>query len=213
MRAAAFLAVLGGVNARHRVLQQVLEFQSLHEIGVPNHGPIRHPRVAEGAIDLREFSHALPQHFTGTEDGGVGLHRALHGVANLGRAMFAVGMAQAVEPRQRGLVGGPGQRLVHVARTQILRRVVRRGAPEDDQVQQAVGTQAVRAVHGNACRLADGHEPRHRRLRVAVSRRHHAAVVVGGNPAHVVMHGGQHRNRRPRHLDAGEDARGLGDAG
>ena len=42
--------------------------------------------------------------------------------------------------------------------------------------------------------------------------RHHFAVHVAGNAAHVVVHGRQHRNGLLVHIDAGEDARGLGDA-
>ena len=43
--------------------------------------------------------------------------------------------------------------------------------------------------------------------------RHDLAVIVGRDAAHVVVHGRQHRDRLSRHVDAGEDARGLGDAG
>ena len=39
------------------------------------------------------------------------------------------------------------------------------------------------------------------------------AVIVRGDAAHVVVHGRQHRDRLAGHVDAGEDARALGDAG
>ena len=38
------------------------------------------------------------------------------------------------------------------------------------------------------------------------------AVIVRGDAAHVVVHGRQHRDRLARHVDAGENARGFGDA-
>ena len=43
--------------------------------------------------------------------------------------------------------------------------------------------------------------------------RDHFAVHVAGNSAHVVVHGGQHRDGILVHVHAREDARGLGDAG
>ena len=43
--------------------------------------------------------------------------------------------------------------------------------------------------------------------------RDHFAMHVAGNSAHVVVHGGQHGDRILVHVDAREDARGLGDAG
>ena len=43
-------------------------------------------------------------------------------------------------------------------------------------------------------------------------RLHDFAVVVAGDAAHVVVHRRQHRDRLLRDIDAGEDARRLGDA-
>ena len=42
--------------------------------------------------------------------------------------------------------------------------------------------------------------------------RHHFAVNIAGNPAHVVVDGGQHRDRLFGDVHSGKDARGLGDA-
>ena len=47
---------------------------------------------------------------------------------------------------------------------------------------------------------------------IAVFERHHLAVDGAGDAAHVVVHGGQDRDRLAGDIDTGEDARGLGDA-
>ena len=49
-------------------------------------------------------------------------------------------------------------------------------------------------------------------LRIAAPRDDHLAVVVAGDAAHVVVHRRLHRDRRLGDVDAGEDARGLGNA-
>ena len=84
-------------------------------------------------------------------------------------------------------------------------------AAEHHQVEQRVGAQPVRAVHRDAGRLAHRHQAGHDGVGLARSV-DHFAVVIAGNAAHVVVHGGQHGNRIAVHVDAGEDARGLGDA-
>ena len=67
-------------------------------------------------------------------------------------------------------------------------------------------------MHGDAGGLAHGHQARHDRVRVAVAQRDDLAVHVARDSAHVVVHGRQHRDRFAGDVDAGEDARGLGDA-
>src|SRR5690606_2186105 len=56
-------------------------------------------------------------------------------------------------------------------------------------------------------------QARHHRVRIAVLQLYHFAVVVGRHAAHVVVDGGDHRDRLLLHVDAGEDPRALGDAG
>src|SRR5690606_14644554 len=73
--------------------------------------------------------------------------------------------------------------------------------------------QAVGAVHRDAGRFADRVQAGHHRVGVAVAQLHHFAVVVGGDAAHVVVHGRDDRDRLLGHVDAGEDTRALGDAG
>ena len=88
----------------------------------------------------------------------------------------------------------------------------RRLAPEDHQVEERVRSQAVRAVHRYAGRLADRHQARNDDI-LALAPVHDFALHVAGDAAHVVVDRGQHRNRLLVHVDVGEDARGLGDAG
>ncbi len=38
-------------------------------------------------------------------------------------------------------------------------------------------------------------------------------MIIGGDAAHVVVHGGEHRDRLAGHVDAGENSRALGNAG
>lgn len=68
------------------------------------------------------------------------------------------------------------------------------GAAEDDDVQQRVRPEPVGAVHRGAGRLAGRVEPRHDRVRVVGRRLHHLAAQVGWDAAHVVVHGGNHRD-------------------
>jgi hypothetical protein len=61
-------------------------------------------------------------------------------------------------------------------------------------------------------RLAQRHQARHGVERIAVLHRHDLAVIVRRDATHVVVAGRQDRDRLAGHVDAGEDARGFGDA-
>ena len=68
-------------------------------------------------------------------------------------------------------------------------------------------------MHRGTGRFANGEQSRHGRIRIAVARAHHFAVQVGGDAAHIVVRRGEDRDRLAGEVDAGEDARRLGDAG
>ena len=67
-------------------------------------------------------------------------------------------------------------------------------------------------MHGNAGRLAHGHQARHGLLGVRRIARQNLAVIVRGDAAHVVMHRRQDRDRLARHIHAGEDLGQFGNA-
>ena len=66
-------------------------------------------------------------------------------------------------------------------------------------------------MHGYAGRLAERHQTGHDEVVVAVLLGQRLAVIVGGDAAHVVVHGRHDRDRLPGDVDPGKDARQLGD--
>ena len=87
------------------------------------------------------------------------------------------------------------------------------GAAEHDQVDEAVGAQAVGAVDRDAGRLADREQAGHDRVGIAVLQRHDLAMIIGRDAAHIIMDGRHDRDRLAGQVDIGEDLRRLGDAG
>ena len=69
------------------------------------------------------------------------------------------------------------------------------GFAEDDQIEQGVGAQAIGAVNRHAGAFADGVKAIHNRIRIAVFRFNHLAVIIGRNAAHHVMTGWDNGNR------------------
>ena len=89
-----------------------------------------------------------------------------------------------------------------------------RGRPaEHDDVEERVRAEAVRAVDGDAGALPDGEQARHHRFRFPGPRGDHLAVDVGGDPAHVVVHGRKDRDRLLGHVDVREYPCRLRDPG
>ena len=122
-------------------------------------------------------------------------------------------MADAVEPGDRLLAGAVRQGRVRRAGTHQLDGAMRRGAAKHNDVEQRVAAKPVGAVHRDASRFADRHQPRDDRVGIAFGRPDHLAAVICRDAAHVVMHGRQYRDRLARDIDAGEDLRGFRDAG
>ena len=209
MGAPAFLARLGGHDGGQRIRHQVGQFQRLHQVAVPDQAAIGHLDVLHPAGNPYHLAHALGQSPVGSEYRRIRLHRLLHPQAQLGRRRPAIGMAQRVEPRQRPV----HRRTVHLRYglrpVHHLPRPDRRRPAEDDKVDQTVRPQPVRAMHAGTARLAHGHQPRLHPVGVIRRRVQHLAPVIRRNPAHVVMHRRQHRDRLPRDIDAGKDARTL----
>ena len=87
------------------------------------------------------------------------------------------------------------------------------GAAEHDEVDQAVGAEAVGAVDADAGRFADREQAGHDRVGIAVLQGHDLAVIIGRDSAHLIMDRRRDRDRLAGQVDAGEGLRGLGDAG
>ena len=67
-------------------------------------------------------------------------------------------------------------------------------------------------MNRDAARLAERHQAGHDGVRIAVLLDDGLAVIIGGDAAHVVVHGRQHRDRLAGHVDAGKYPRAFGNA-
>src|SRR6516162_11220813 len=72
MRTAALGSVFGRVQGDHRLLQEVLEFERLSEVAVPNHRAIRNAEIGEAIGDDVDPADTLPEHFGGAKDRAIG---------------------------------------------------------------------------------------------------------------------------------------------
>src|SRR5258708_38465284 len=89
---------------------------------------------------------------------------------------------------------------------------LRRSAAENDNIEQRVASEPVSPMHGDAGRLADGHEAGYDPLWIVLCRVAHLGMIIGRDTAHIIMSCGQHRDRFAWDVDARKDARRLRDA-
>ena len=156
------------------------------------------------------------------------LHALLQLQSKIGRAHIALVMAKTVYVRHRRFAGA-GRQFGNInARSIMLRNRIGTRATKDDQVEEGVGAQTIRAVHRVGGRLngvhktvyatsnSDSHLSRRIQtghdLVLAILVRQHLSHVVGGSATHVVMNSWKHWNRLFRHIDAGEHLRRFTDA-
>ena len=148
----------------------------------------------------------------GAEHGAIRLHGALHLEADLGGRAAALGVAELVEPGERESAASFGSSPWIAAGLDDFGEPQARGAAEHDEVDQAVGAEAVGAVDGDAGRLADREQAGHHGVGIAVLQRDDLAMIIRRDAAHIIMDGRRDRDRLAGQVDAGEDLRGLGDA-
>ena len=118
------------------------------------------------------------------EDSRISLHSLLHIQPNLRRRQRAVRLPDLVEELDALQARLRGHLLVRLARCQRLLDVVRARAPEDDDVQERVRAEPVRAVHGHARGLACGVQPGHDLVLAVLVLRDDLAGVPGGDTTH-----------------------------
>src|SRR5699024_296524 len=147
------------------------------------------------------------------KDAEMRLHDVLHGGAHTARVLAITVVAQGIETFQNPVFAGLrcGRRIR--VRVDDVGGMQGGGAAEHDQIQQAVGTQPVGAVHRHAGRFTHGHETGHHGVVVAALRVHDFAIQIGGDAAHGVMHRGHDRNRLLVGVDVQEGAHRVDDAG
>ena len=119
----------------------------------------------------------------------------------------AFGMAELVEPGEREVGGILGQLLLDRAGLHHFGEPEAGGAAEHDEVDQAVGAQAVGAVDADAGRLADREQAGHDRIGIAILQGDDLAMIIRRDAAHRIMDGRRDRDRLAGQVDAGEGLR------
>ncbi len=143
--------------------EQIVELQGLDQIGVPDQRSIAHFDVRERGEHFAEPAPAFVQGLGGAEYRGVALHDALHVQADVGSAPRTLGVPQACpSAAMRGLARSPpsgrGAPFRASPRATQCRAASR---PNTTRSSKRVRTQAIRAMHRYARRLADRHQPGH----------------------------------------------------
>merc|ERR1711871_1309973 len=185
---------------------QVVELDGLDEVSVPDHRSVSDLKSGQVSSNIVQLLAALLQDRLVAEHGSMLLHGTLHLVAELVGGHVAVSIADALNTVNAVLTSLLWPLTVGVAGLVGGRNGVGTGTPEDDNVQQRVGAQAVGTMHRGRCSLTSSIEAVHN-LILAVDVRHHLTLIVGGDATHVVVHSRQDRNGLLGHIHTGEDGR------
>lgn len=201
------------VGGLHGASEQVLELQALGQVGVPDHGAVLGADVLEVAVNTGHVLNTAVERLLHTEDADIGLHGALHVLADGGGGAGTSGGSDEVEVLDglladvlgalgQSLAGGLGVLDTHLD-----------GTTEHDQVKQRVGTKTVGTVDRDTGGLTAGVQTGNG-LVVALSiLGQDLTVVVGGDTTHVVVDSGQDGDGLLGDVNTSEDLRSLGDTG
>jgi hypothetical protein len=181
------------------------------DLRVPDHGAVLDADLVERLVDVANLLDTLVERLLGTEDGRVGLHRLLHLEPDVRRRLGAAGVPDLVEVLDALQTSVRWDLLVRLARSEVVPDVVSASAAEDDDVEERVGAETVRTVHGHTRSLARGVQARHDLVLALRILSDDFASELGRDTAHVVVHSREDGDRLLRDVNAGEDGRGLGD--
>mmetsp|Transcript_69425 Transcript_69425/g.145005 ORF Transcript_69425/g.145005 Transcript_69425/m.145005 type:complete len:556 (-) Transcript_69425:101-1768(-) len=204
------LSGLGSVHLLGSLVDQVLQLQGLDQVGVPDHGAVLDADVLVLLHDLDNDILALLQVVGVAVDRGILLHADLELTSEVGGGEGALAVSDLVHTSDGGLAGLGRKLHRRAVRLHKLGGGVGCLSPEDDQVQQGIGTQSVGPMHRGAAGLACCQETRDDGALLVLD---HLCLPIGGDASHVVVHGGQDGSGLLGHIDTGEDLGSLGDAG
>ena len=211
--AAAFLAVRG---RRHRdvgLAHQIVEFQRLDQIAVPDQRfigdvDVLHPLVLFGE-DLDPFVHQ----FLIAEHRAMLLHRLLHIGTDSRCRRTTLRIAEVIQPGQREIGAVGGQFGLRGSGLEIVLEVEAGCAAEHHEINQRVRAKAVCPVHRNASRLAHGVKAGDDVIGIAIrADGYDLPVIVTLDAAHVVMHRRRNRQRLTGEVYARKNLAAFGDA-
>src|SRR3989338_11303225 len=91
-----FFASLSTVHSLDSLVHEVLEFESFHEISIPDQRSVGGLQTREELPDFVHLLNAFVEGVASTEDSGVVLHGALHNIADFGSGHIAVSISSVV---------------------------------------------------------------------------------------------------------------------
>src|SRR5699024_3014537 len=190
-----------------REVEQEAELDRFHQVQVVAAAIVLDGDGLVPLLELGDAGQRAAAGLVGAEHLDVRVHELLQLEADVGDAILGGrAIAQALQQLDGGQLDVLGQ-LGHVHLVRVLRGGDAGATAEHVDVQQRVGAQAVAAVHRGAGGLPGGVQAGAHVGRVA----QHLAADVGGDAAHAVVRGGEHRDRVRVGLDAQVGARELGD--
>lgn len=192
-----------------RASQQVTELKGLNEVRVPDHAAVLDTDILERGIDISHLADTVIQRLLSAEDRDISLHSLLHSQANLGSALGAFRSADLVKNLNVLSTSISGKGLELVARGEVVADGVRDGATEDDKIQKRVGTETVGAVDRNASSLTASEQTRNNLVVTSLVDGEDLTSVASGDTTHVVVDGGEHRNRLGADVDTSENTSSL----
>ena len=161
MSAATFFTRIGTFNRGNGLHDEIVKFQRLNKVGIPNHRPVSNADIVHRIDHFLHALTALFQHIASAENGAVFLHGFLHFEAQFSRRRRAIGIAEALQTLNRILARIGRQRRKSCARVNDFSRAKSRGAPKDNKVNQRIGTKAIGSMHRHTCRFTDCHQAGH----------------------------------------------------
>ena len=142
------------------LVDKVLQFESLNQVGVPDEALVHDVQVGSFAHQGLDLRHTFLEQLRRAVHGSVLLHGLLQLVAQLSGADGSLLVANLVQALD-GVEAGVAKRLVRGARGCDFGNTVGAGAAEDNNIQKGVGTETVGTVDGSAGCLTSGEQTLH----------------------------------------------------
>lgn len=131
---ARLLSVFGSNDCHLSLKEEVLELESLNEVGVPDVSAVGDADMLVHLRDILDLLDTLLEEILSTEDSSVALHGLLHGESDLGSGLCSLGVSDFIKLGNGLLSSVLGELLLGLARLEVLDCGVGGTTSKDNQV-------------------------------------------------------------------------------
>jgi len=210
MSTAGLLPVLSSIDSHFSLKEEVLKFESLDQVSVPDVSSVGNADMLVLLGDVVDLRAALLEEVLASEDSSVSLHDLLHGQSDLSSGLSSLRVSDSVKVSNGLLTSILGKFSLSLARLEGFNSGVSCPSAEDDEIKERVGTKSISTVNRCASDFTSSKETVNNLILSISTLGDDLSLPVSRDTTHVVVDSGNDRNGFFSYINTSENVGCLG---